>query len=269
MPVCEPAQATDSDEQLLHAAVREAGALAAGYFAEPARSWTKDDGTPVSEADLAVDRLLKQRLQTARPDYGWLSEETKDTPDRLRDERVWIIDPIDGTRAFLERTDNWCVAAALVEHGRPVLGAVYLPLSDRLYSARRGGGAWLDGKRLAASGRNELPGSRIIAHQSIMRPERWQRPWPQVDVGMTTSLALRLCLVADGSYDAAVAVGEKSDWDLAAGDLIVHEAGGRVSDLNGGVLTYNKPETRQAGLVACGAGLHDEIIHHTSSYKRR
>ncbi len=264
----EPVQIADSDEELLHAAVREAGALAATYFAGSANSWTKDDGTPVSDADLAIDELLKERLHGARPGYGWLSEETKDTPDRLTYSRVWVIDPIDGTRAFLEGTEHWCIVAALVEHGRPVLGAVYLPLGDRMYAARLGAGAWLNGRRLAVSQRRELAGSRVIAHQGILRPERWRRPWPSLNVSMTTALALRLCLVADGSYDAAVAIGEKSDWDLAAGDLIVHEAGGQVSDLDGGRLTYNRRKPRQAGLVACGTSLHDEVIHHTTGFRR-
>lgn len=267
MPVSERSQQAIDDEELLHAAVRDAGALAADYFRGSTKSWTKEDGTPVSDADLAVDELLKQRLQTARPDYGWLSEETEDTQDRLEDSHVWVIDPIDGTRSFLEGTENWCVAAALVTEGRPLIGAVYLPLSGQMYSARAGGGAWLNGVRLATTSRSELAGSRMIAHKNTLQPHRWESPWPEVDVGMTTSLALRLCLVADGSFDAALALGSKCDWDLAAGDLIVHEAGGQVSDLAGDVLRYNRPTTRQAGLVASGAGLHTEIIHLASGYK--
>ena len=257
------------DEELLHSAVRAAGALAAEHFNAPARSWTKDDGTPVSQADLEVNALLKSRLDGERPDYGWLSEETKDTPARLGHSRVWIVDPIDGTRAFLEGLENWCISAALVEDGRPVLGTVYLPLRDEMYHARSGGGAWKNDTSLATSPRESVAGSKIIAHRNILQPERWRRPWPEVDAGMTTSLALRLCLVADGSYDAALAVGSKSDWDLAAGDLIVHEAGGRVSNLAGDTFTYNTAITRQTGLVACGAGLHDEMVGYATGYKRR
>ncbi|NNE23039.1 MAG: 3'(2'),5'-bisphosphate nucleotidase CysQ [Rhizobiales bacterium] len=255
------------DEDLLHAAVREAGALAAGYFNGSTQSWTKDDGTPVSDADLAVDELLKSRLLPARPDYGWLSEETDDNDDRLANSRVWVVDPIDGTRSFLEGGEHWCVTAALVEDGRPAIGVVYLPLSDKMYAARAGEGASMNGQLLIASTRNELAGSKMIAHKSILQPHRWQTPWPDVDVGMTTSLALRLCLVADGSFDAALAVGSKCDWDLAAGDLIVHEAGGRVCDLGGATLRYNKRATRQDGLIASGANLHDEIIRFSSGYK--
>lgn len=255
------------DEQLLHDAVREAGALAADFFHGSNKSWSKDDGSPVSNADLAVDELLKDRLRSARPDYGWLSEETEDNEDRLNDNRVWVVDPIDGTRSFLEGGDHWCVAVALVEDGRPTIGAVYRPLSQQMYSARIGEGAWLNDDPLVSSQRRALTGSKMIAHRNILQPHRWQRPWPEVEVGMTTALALRLCLVADGSYDAALAVGSKCDWDLAAGDLIVHEAGGHVSDLAGGPLRYNKAVTRQTGLVASGSNLHDEIIHFASGYK--
>ncbi len=268
MPASERSRTVNSDEELLHSAVREAGALAAEYFHGDNQSWTKDDGTPVSAADLAVDQLLRESLKTARPDYGWLSEETEDNADRLTSRRVWVVDPIDGTRSFLAGGEHWCIAAALIEDGRPLIGTVFLPLGDKMYSASLGGGAWLNDEPLTVSARNDLAGSRMIAHKNILQPHRWRTPWPEVDVGMTTSLALRLCLVADGSFDAALAVGSKCDWDLAAGDLIVHEAGGQVSDLAGARLFYNRPVTRQTGLVASGSNLHQEIIHFSSGYKR-
>lgn len=255
------------DTALLHSAVREAGALAVGFFRADNRVWNKDDGSPVSEADLAVDKLLRDRLCTARPDYGWLSEETQDTADRLRERHVWIVDPIDGTKSFLKGTENWCISAALVEYGRPVLGAVYLPLSDQLYAAQLRGGAFLNDEPIKVSRRTNLPGSRVIAHRSILNADRWQRSWPPIEVGMTTSLALRLCYVADGSYDATLALGSKSDWDLAAGDLIVHEAGGSVSNLDGAQLLYNQPHTRHAGLVACSRTLKSELMQFTRGYK--
>ena len=252
----------------MHGAVREAGTLARQLFNGSITSWTKDDGTPVSDADMAVDELLKQLLMSDRADYGWLSEETEDDLERLNTRRVWVVDPIDGTKSFLAGGNHWCISAALVEDGRPVLGAVYLPLDDALYAARIGDGASLNGRPLNASPRGQLNGARLIAHRSIMQPSRWQRAWPEVELGMTTSLALRLCRVAEGEFDATLAVGSKCDWDLAAGDLIVHEAGGRVSNLEGEGLTYNKQVTRQRGLVASGGAMHEEIVGFSRGYRR-
>ena len=257
----------DQDEHLLHQAVTAAGALAAQLFEQSVTSWRKDDGTPVSAADMAVNDLLHGQLAASRPRYGWLSEETADTDDRLSKSRVWVVDPIDGTRSFLNGTENWCIAAALIEDCRPVLGAVFAPVSGKSFFARAGGGAWLNGKPIHASSRRKLAGARMIAHEKALRSDRWQQPWPQLETGMATSIALRLCMVADASYDATLAIGDKSDWDLAAGDLIVSEAGGRVSTLNGTQMLYNRPRTRQTGLVASGAPLHDELLARGRNFK--
>jgi myo-inositol-1(or 4)-monophosphatase len=216
---------------------------------------------------MAVNDLLHKHLATSRPGYGWLSEETEDADDRLGKSRLWLVDPIDGTRSFLNGTENWCIAAALIEDHRPVLGAVYAPISGKSFFARAGGGARLNGELIRASSRECLAGARMIAHEKALRADRWQRAWPHLETGMTTSIALRLCMVADGSYDATLAIGDKSDWDLAAGDLIVSEAGGRVSTLNGAQMLYNRPQTRQTGLIASGASLHDELLARAQSFK--
>lgn len=257
----------EQDEELLIDAVREAGALALRLFKSSPVGRIKHDGTPVSDADIAVNDFLHARLAQRRPDYGWLSEETEDRPERLSRQRVWVVDPIDGTRSFLKGSENWSVAVALVDAGRPVLGSVFAPATDNFYCARSGHGARCNAKPLTASARSELAGARFIAHEKVLRQDRWQRPWPQVITGMTTSLALRLCLVADGTFDATLALGDKCDWDLAAGDLIVHEAGGCVSRLDGSKMTYNQVRTRQSGLVASGHALHGEILDRTKGYK--
>jgi myo-inositol-1(or 4)-monophosphatase len=264
-----PSQDVDigRDEKLLIDAVREAGALALEHFRSSPVGRKKDDGTPVSDADLAVNDLLHDRLAMARPDYGWLSEETEDRPERLSRRRVWVVDPIDGTRSFLKGADNWSVAVALIEAGRPVLGSVFAPATGEYFHARLNHGANCNGAPIAASHRDMLAGSSFIAHPNILRADRWQQGWPELETGMTTSIALRLCMVANGQFDAALAVGEKCDWDLAAGDLIVHEAGGRVSTLAGSQMTYNQPHTRQTGLVASGSALHDEITARTQGFK--
>lgn len=266
MPANSDLGSDDGDLTLLAAAVRDAGALALEHFRRSGRSWTKDDGTPVGEADLAVDALLRERLASARPDYGWLSEESGDDSVRLQHRRVWVVDPIDGTRSFLEGGDQWTVVAALVEDGRPIAAQVLRPLSGEHFQARRGHGATCNGQPIAVSGRRKLAGARLVVPRSILKPGRWADPWPPVDVGMATSIALRLCKVATGDYDGALAVGGKSDWDLAAGDLIVHEAGGRVTDLAGDDMVYNRPRTRQKGLVAAGPGLIGDMLRHARGY---
>ena len=183
------AQASD-DEQLLHLAVSEAGAHALQLSKQSVASWNKSDGTPVSDADMAVNDLLFDKLAANRPEYGWLSEETTDTPERLKRKRVWVVDPIDGTSAFLKGGEHWCIACALIENGRPVLGAVFAPVTGKLFTASAGGGAWLNGKKISTTRRTRLEGARMIAHSKILSPERWHRPWPPVETGMATSIAL-------------------------------------------------------------------------------
>jgi len=241
--------------------------MALACFRETKRSWTKSDGSPVSETDLLIDGFLRERLLGARPDYGWLSEETSDDLARLGKRRLWLVDPIDGTSAFLGGTDHWSIAVALIEDGRPVAASVLRPVTGEHYRATKARGALLNGRSIRVSARRELKGARMVAHRKMLRPERWREPWPEINAGMSTSLALRLCLVASGEYDCALATGRKSDWDLAAGDLIVHEAGGRVSDLAGQTMAYNRSETRQHGLVAAGPGLMDQMLRQAAGYR--
>mgnify|MGYP000011755659 CR=1 FL=1 len=257
----------DGDRALLHDAVRAAGALALDYHGSALSVRTKDDNSPVSEADLAVDALLRDRLFGARPAYGWLSEETEDDPSRLSARATWIVDPIDGTRSFVAGGDEWCVSAALAIDGHPVLGAVYNPLREAFYSAERGGGAMLNAVPIRASDRTELAGARMLGPADMFRSKRWADPWPELSVTTSRSIALRLCLVADGGYDATIALSPKSDWDLAAGHLIVEEAGGRMSGLEGGGFVYNRADIRHPGLVASGAPLHSELVERTRHFR--
>jgi myo-inositol-1(or 4)-monophosphatase len=265
LPAASPVEAP-SLALALEEVLREAGAIALRHFRKGPRRWTKADGTPVSEADLAVDDFLRPALRHLDPGAGWLSEETADEGGRRAAPRTWIVDPIDGTSAFLEGTESWCIVAALALEGRPVAAGIYRPPTGGYYSAVRGEGAFLNGQRLSASSRRELAGARVITSPKVLSSARWPRPWPPVVPGMTSSLALRLCLVAEGVFDAALAVSAKSDWDLAAGDLIVHEAGGRMSDLEGAHLHYNRAEPRQSGFVASGEGLHAEIVERTREW---
>jgi len=255
------------DQILLEAAIREAGALALGhYFARP-NVWKKSDQSPVSDADLAVNRLLERRLRTARPAYGWLSEESTDTPDRLKASRVWIVDPIDGTRAFVDGRPFWSLSVALVEEGRPVLGVVYAPALNEYYTARRGHGAWRNGTSVHANGRTGLAGCRMLSGKHYFATGKWRRPWPEMTIEHRNSVAYRMALVAAGEFDAVLAPSPKNEWDLAAGDLLLREAGALVSDPGGNPLRYNAPAPLRRGLVAAAPTLHGAILKQLSERK--
>jgi myo-inositol-1(or 4)-monophosphatase len=248
-----------ADAELLRAAVREAGALALSLFQQSVKRWTKSDGSPVTEADLAVDELLKDRLAAARTNYGWLSEETPDTEERLAKREVWIVDPIDGTRAFAHGGDEWCVAAALLVEGRPALAAIYRPMTKDLYEAHHGGGARLNGRPLHMADRQGLAGARIIGNAAALKQLQAKAPVTAV-ASASTPLAMRLAGVAQGDLEAALSTTPKHDWDLAPGDLLVHEAGGTVTGLNGKKFTYNRRETRQSNYVASSHALHAALL---------
>jgi myo-inositol-1(or 4)-monophosphatase len=243
----------------LAAAVREAGALAFSTFKTPLKSWTKGESSPVCEADIAVDGLLRERLLTPTPGFGWLSEESVDDPARLAARFVWIVDPIDGTRAYLAGLPDWTIAAALVDEGRPVAACVYAPATEEFFDATAGGGATLNGRPIAASAGGTLADARIAGPKGIV--ERLAAVAPAfVTVPRVHSLALRLARVAQGALDVAIAGGNSHDWDLAAADLLVHEAGGALTPFGGGPLIYNRPEPRHRALVAAGRERHAVLL---------
>jgi len=233
----------------LAAAVREAGAVALKTFRGELRHWTKGKDSPVSEADIAVDALLKERLST--PGIAWLSEETEDDPARLDSRRVWVIDPIDGTRAYIAGLIDWTVSAALVEDGRPVAAALFAPATEEMFLAVRAGGTTLNGRPVRVTEGAGLAGLRISGAKRAIEAVAAREP--AVDVRPRIhSLALRLARVADGTLDAAFAAGNSRDWDLAAADLLVHEAGGVLTTLSGETAVYNRPEPVHGPLVASG-----------------
>lgn len=249
---------TEADLDLLREAAREAGKVALGYFRRDPRRWTKEGDSPVSEADLAVDRRLHEVLTRARPDYGWLSEETADTAERLSKRRVFVVDPIDGTRAFLAGDGQWTVSLAVVEEGRPVSAAIYKPCGDEMYLAQKGRGTTMNGATVRVSQRPGLSGARFAGPKAIAgHTEISSRG---IDyAGYIPSLAYRLALVADGRIDIASARGRACDWDLAAADLLVQEAGGLVTDLAGERACYNKADVRHGALVAGPLPLIDSL----------
>ncbi|MCS3728597.1 3'(2'),5'-bisphosphate nucleotidase CysQ [Bradyrhizobium betae] len=249
------------DAALLQDTVREAGALARSMFRTELKTWTKGASSPVSEADIAVNDLLEARLRSATPDYGWLSEESADDSSRLSRRLTWIVDPIDGTRNYLGGHDEWCVSVALVEDAAPVLAAVFAPTTDEFFFAARGRGTTLNGKAVRAAAGSALDFSRVAGPKPMV--ERLHTSGGDIKLHPRIgSLALRLCRVADGVLDAAFAGGNSHDWDLAAADLIVQEADGRMSDLSGDPILYNRREVTHGVLVAAGRDRHASIVAH-------
>lgn len=252
-----------SDLSLLIDTARNAGRIATGFVGQTTKRWDKPDGAgPVTEADMAVNDMLHHELLSARPDYGWLSEETEDGTDRLAHERVFIIDPIDGTRSFTEGANTWAHALAVAERGQVTAAVVYLPLRDLLYTAALGGGAFLNGVPITVSETETLDQSTILAAKPAMAGERWiGGSCPQFKQAYRPSLAYRLGLVAQGKFDAMLTLRASWEWDIAAGALIVAEAGGTIGNRHGAPLTFNSPDPRFDGVVAGGHALNRAILH--------
>jgi myo-inositol-1(or 4)-monophosphatase len=246
------------DQDRLTAAVRDAGALARKSFGQQFKSWTKDGDSPVSEVDIAVNDLLRERL-LARSEDGWLSEESENEPSRLTKDRVWVVDPIDGTRAYIAGRADWSISAALVEFGRPTVAAVFAPVSDEMFIAVAGEGATRNGARIAARANVGLDVALTAGPKRLLEWIAANRPGI-VAVPRIHSLALRMVRVAQGEIDAAIAGGNSHDWDLAAADLLVHEAGGMLTSLDGEPLTYNRPNPVHNVLVAAGRERHPALL---------
>jgi myo-inositol-1(or 4)-monophosphatase len=254
-----------TDLELLEEVAFEAGEIARGFWREDPQVWDKGGDDPVSEADFAVDKHLHQRLLAARPGYGWVSEETEDNPARLEAERVFIVDPIDGTRSFIAGRSAWGPALAVAERGRVVAGVVHLPRLERTYAAGAGLGARLNGEAIRPSSRAELAGAQVLATASQFDARHWPGGVPQVERHFRPALAYRLCLAAEGRFDAALTFRDAWEWDVAAGTLIAREAGAAVSDRSGGTLGFNNPVPQVPGVIVSGPGLHGEILARRSA----
>jgi myo-inositol-1(or 4)-monophosphatase len=231
-----------------------AGRIAIETKARGMRRWTKHGDSPVSEADMAADAYLRERLMRAYPDGGWLSEETADTPDRLDRHRVFVVDPIDGTRAFLAGFPDWCVSVALVEDGRPIAAALVAPVLAAVYRAAAGTGAIRDGVRLSARPDASRP-TPLVAGPRRMIDAAARVVGANTSAPRTHSLALRIAGVADGTFDLGLAGPHAHDWDLAAADLLLHEAGGRLAGLDLAAPRYNRASLTHGPLIAAGSGL--------------
>jgi myo-inositol-1(or 4)-monophosphatase len=222
------------------------------------RTWTKGHDSPVTDADIATDRLLRERLQAIAPAYGWQSEESMNIPDRSAQRRRWVVDPIDGTRSFIKKQADWSVAAALIEDGRPIAAALFAPVTDELFVATAGGGATRNGAPIRVGGKDRIPDAQITGPRGTL--DRLAQTIAFHAVPRIHSLALRFARVAAGDIDAALASERSRDWDVAAADLLVQEAGGALTTLAGKRLVYDNPEAEHPALAAAGTNLHGALL---------
>jgi len=240
------------DHALLCDAVRDGMEIALDFFKRGFEVREKNPGDPVTEADLAVDEALKRRLLGARPDYGWLSEESSGGADRLTAARTWVIDPIDGTRGFVDGNHEWVVSLALVEAGRPIAAAIGNPNTGQFIDAMKGGGTRLGGELVQVTEVSALSSAKLGSSRNEQRRQLWQHLFPEASIEVVDAIAYKLALVAIGAIDGVIALRPKSDWDIAAGDLLITEAGGMMTDADGNIMVYNQPEIRKPDLVASG-----------------
>ena len=242
----------DSDLALLIKAAHKAADIAKQFANGAVKSWEKgNDAGPVTEADLAVNRMLSSFLRSERPNYGWLSEESEDDMSRLSAERCFVIDPIDGTRSFIKGEDSWAHSFAITECGEPIAAVVFLPILDCLYCAEKGEGAMLNSKAISVSKGASLSGSNILAARPAQDVRFWKNGIvPDFNRFHRPSLAYRLSLVAEGQYDGMITFRDSWEWDICAGALITAEAGGFVSDTLGEPLVFNQRRPMTKGVVA-------------------
>jgi myo-inositol-1(or 4)-monophosphatase len=244
-------------------AARHAGEMALAYFrpgmTTHAEISHKAGGSPVTEADYLVDRFLKQRLETLLPEAGWLSEETEDSLARLSKNLVFVVDPIDGTRGFMSGRSAWAVAIALVEDGRPLFGIVHAPALGETYVAIKGAGARLNDKAIEVSKIRAIGAETRVAAPVFLAKQLHEAGLRFDLQPKISSLALRIAAVASGALDAGFASENSHDWDIAAADLVLHEAGGRLASLDGCAIVYNRQDTRHGLLTAAPEQIHAEV----------
>jgi len=251
----------ERDLDLLIRAAEQAGEIARDFFAKGFEVSDKGGGQgPVTEADLAIDVMLRETLLAARPDYGWLSEETEDDPARLTRENVFIVDPIDGTRSFVDGRKTFAHSLAISRNGIITEGVVLMPMRDFTYAARLGEGAYLNGKPITASQRPTLDQANVIAARPQLDAALWPGGVPSIQRHYRPSLAYRMCLVAEGRFDGMVTLRDAWEWDIAAGALICKEAGTAISDRLGQPLSFNNAHPTQAGVLAGSNGVHRDML---------
>ncbi|MBF0124843.1 MAG: 3'(2'),5'-bisphosphate nucleotidase CysQ [Magnetococcales bacterium] len=251
---------------LVTATARQTGALIMRYYrpgeSPDPRSWVGSKGVdnPVTQADMEANALLHQMLMTATPNYGWLSEESPDHPERLEQQRVWVIDPIDGTREFIRGQPQFAISIGLVEQGRPLLGCVYNPAREQLFMAWHQGGSYLNDQLVRVSNRQQLLGASCLSSYSETYRGEWEPFRDELQLTVMGSVAYKLALVASGYYDLTFTLAPKSEWDICAGLLLVKCGGGRVTDQQGNDLLFNRPLPQLTSVLASNGTLHPALL---------
>ena len=250
----------DYELDVLIDVIRKAGLEALRFAVDGFKTIQKPDQSPVTSADLAVNQILQSRLQSAFPQDGWLSEESPDSLDRLQKRRVWVVDPIDGTKAFISGEPEFCISVALIEEGRPVVASIFNPSTDELFTATRSGGLRLNDEPIAPpaawDGRHPVialnPWERQIGRFTSLEPSADTRP--------IRSIAWVLALAATDRIEAVATLEPENEWDVAAGALLIAEAGGTISDGRGHALTFNRSEPRYSGILATSPHCPDALM---------
>ncbi len=259
LPLLAPEEPNGEDLALLIDAVAKAGQVALSHYGKSPEINQKSDGTLVSEADLGADAVLRKTLLDARPHYGWLSEESGHDKSKHASPFTWVVDPIDGTRAFLNEIPDWTISAALLDGADPVLAAVFNPVREEFYRAGLGQGVHRNDALIRVSGRTLLEGARLAVSKTMLEHDIWRQHWPKYEQVWTKSIAYRLALTAAGDFDAAI-FNMGHDWDIAAAQLLVEEAGGLVTSASGARLRYDGSIALQAVMIAAGPALHADLL---------
>jgi len=246
---------------LAQAAARAAGDILRGHWRRgDYQIGSKGKDNPVTQADLEADRALKRLLHDPFPEYGWLSEETADSEARLQCRRVWIVDPLDGTKEFIQGIPEFCVAVALVEEGHPVLGVTYNPITREMFWSARGMGCHLNTEAVRVTRTRVLRRANVLASRSETARGEWEVFHGRLRVSPTGSVAYKLALVAAGKGDATFTRSPKSEWDIASGAALLAEAGGTMTDIHGTMIRFNQRRVKVAGMIADNTVLHEQLV---------